>query len=81
MLDTDESKVGIGAVLSQIHQDGTENVIGYASWTVTKPEWNYCVAQKELLASVTFMKHFRQYLIGHHFTIRTDHGALTSLKT
>ena len=80
VLDTDASEVGIGAVLSQIHQDGTEHVIGYASRTQTKPERNYCVTQKELLAVVTFMKHFRQYLIGHHFTIRTDHGALTWLQ-
>ena len=26
------------------------------------------------------MKHFRQYLIGRHFTIRTDHGAITWLQ-
>ena len=38
------------------------------------------MTQKELLAVVTFMKHFRQFLIGHHFTIRTDHGALTWLQ-
>ena len=80
VLDTDASDVGIGAVLSQIHQDGTEHVICYASRTLSKPERNYCVTRKELLAVVTFLKRFRQYLIGHHFTIRTDHGALTWLR-
>ena len=80
VLDTDASDVGIGAVLSQIHQDGTEHVICYASRTLSKPERNYCVTRKELLAVVTFLKHFRQYLIGHHFTICTDHDALTWLR-
>ena len=80
VLDTDASDVGIGAVLSQIHQDGTEHVICYASRTLSKPERNYCVTRKELLAVVTFLKHFRQYLIGHHFIIRTDHRALTWLR-
>ena len=80
ILDTDASDVGIGAVLSQIHQDGSEHVICYASRILTKPERNYCVTRKELLAVVTFLKHFRQYLIGRQFTIRTDHGALTWLR-
>ena len=80
ILDTDASDVGIGAVLSQIHQDGSEHAICYASRTLTKPERNYCMTRKELLAVVTFLKHFRQYLIGRQFTIRTDHGALTWLR-
>ena len=37
-------------------------------------------AQKELLAVATFLNHFRQYLIGAHFVIHTDHGALAWLK-
>ena len=36
--------------------------------------------RKELLAVVTFLKHFHQYLIGRHFTIQTDCGALTWLQ-
>ena len=35
---------------------------------------------KELLAVVTFKKHFHKYLTGCHFTIQTDHGALTWLQ-
>ena len=36
--------------------------------------------RKELLAVVTFLNHFQQYLIGAKFVIRTDHGALTWLQ-
>ena len=80
IIDTDASETGIGAVLSQQDPDGTEHVIAYASRLLTKPERNYCVTRKELLAVVTFLIHFRHYLIGVPFTIRTDHGALTWLQ-
>ena len=58
--------VGIEAVLSQI-QDGKERVIVHLSKSVTR---------KELWAVVYHVKHFRCYLYGRHFTIRTDHGSL-----
>ena len=80
ILDTDASETSIGAVLSQYHPDMTEYVIAYASRLLTKPERNYCVTHKELLAVVTFLNHFRHYLIGRPFTIQTDHGALTWLQ-
>ena len=75
VLDTDASGDGVGAVLSQI-QDGEERVIGYYSKTLTPPERNYCVTRKELLAVVKGVKHFRPYLYGQHFELRTDHASL-----
>ena len=75
VLDTDASNTGIRAVLSQI-VDGEERVLGFASRTLSKPERNYCVTRRELLAVVHFVKYFRSYLFGHHFTIRTDHSSL-----
>ena len=78
ILDTDASHDSIGAILSQI-QDGEERVIAYASRTLNKPEKNYCVTRKELLAIVFYMKSFRQYLLGRKFQVRTDHAALQFL--
>ena len=69
--------LGIGAVLSQVDDKGVEHVVAYASRILTKLERNYCVTHKELLAVVTFLQHFRQYLLGQEFTVRTDHGSLT----
>ena len=75
ILDTDASDVGLGAVLSQV-QDGVERVISFGSRTLRKPERNYCVTRRELLAIVTFVSYFRHYLIGTKFLVRTDHAAL-----
>ena len=79
LLDTDASDRGIGAVLSQ-EQDGQEIVIAYASRTLSRPERNYDVTRRELLAVVYGLKTFRQYLLGRQFVIRTDHSALQSLR-
>ncbi len=75
VLDTDVSGAGIGAVLSQV-QDGQERVIAYASKTMNRTPRRYCTTQRELLAVVTFVKHFRHYLLGRHFLLCTDHTSL-----
>ncbi|KAG5891946.1 hypothetical protein JTB14_002222 [Gonioctena quinquepunctata] len=75
ILDTDASNVGLGAVLSQI-QEGQEKVIGYFSKTLSKPERNYCVTRRELLAVVKGVEHFYKYVYGRRFLLRTDHAAL-----
>ena len=79
-MDTDANHSGIRAVLSQV-LDGKEKVIAYASRTLSKAERKYCVTRKELLAMVTFIRHFRPYLLGRRFTLRTDHSALKWLQT
>ena len=79
ILDTDASDVAMGGVLS-IVQDGVERPVCYASQLFDKHQKNYSVTRKEMLALVTFVKKFRQYLLGRHFLIRTDHAALTWLR-
>ena len=54
-------------------------MIAFGSRALTKPERRYCVTRRELLAMVTFIKHFRMYLLGSKFTLCTDHGSLTWL--
>jgi len=80
LLDTDACDVSIGAVLSQV-QNGLEQVIAYASRSLSKPERNYCVTKKELLVIVCYTKTFQQYLLERQFVIQTDHSALQWLRT
>ena len=75
VLDKDVSGVGIGAVLTQVHQ-GHERVIAYYSQALSKPERNYCTTRHELLPIVKAIDRFYPYLYGRNFTIRTDHGSL-----
>ena len=78
-MDCDASGHAIGAVLSQV-QGGEERPLCYASQLYNKHEVNYNITRKELLAVITFVKKFRQYLLGKPFRIRTDHAALQWLK-
>ncbi|GFX89646.1 retrovirus-related Pol polyprotein from transposon 17.6 [Trichonephila clavipes] len=78
ILDTDASHESIGVVLSQ-EIDGQERVITYFSKCLSKPERNYCVTRKELLAIVKAVEHFHPYLYGRRFLLRTDHDSLTWL--
>ena len=75
ILDTDASAFAIGGVLSQV-VDGVERVIGYASQTLSKSQRNYCTTHRELLAVVQFTRHFRHYLWGRKFHLRTDHSSI-----
>ena len=79
ILDTDVSDEGIGAVLSQKDEDGVERVVTYASRVLSKPERRYCVTRRELLSVVTFVQHFRPYVLGQEFTVRSDHRSLAWL--
>ena len=58
-LRTDTSTVGLGVVLEV---DG--HVIAYASWSLTIPECQYSVIQRECLPVVYALKQFCHYLLG-----------------
>ena len=55
-LQTDARAVGIGSVLEQ---EG--HVIAYASRSLTQPEIQYSVIERECLAVAFAVKHFRHY--------------------
>ena len=76
-VDTDASQDGVGAVLSQ---QNDRCVIAYASRVLTKPERQYCTTRREMLALVWAVQHFKPYLWGRPFVVRTDHSALQWLR-
>ena len=79
IFDTDASDCRLGAVLSQRQNKG-EKVLAYASRTLNRAEQKYETTRKELLAIVYGLHQHKQYLLGRHFVIRTDHAALTWLR-
>ena len=75
ILYTDASLTAMGAVLAQV-RDGKERALCYASKAFSKSQTNYSATKRELLAIVTFTRHFKHYLLGGNFKIVTDHRAL-----
>ena len=61
MIFCDASNTGLGVVLSQ-EQNGKEVVISYASRTLKGPEVRFSTTEKEALAVIYALKHYRHYL-------------------
>ena len=78
IISTDASDVGVGAVLSQ-EQNGIEKVLGYASVALNKAQKRYSTTEKELAALRFGVRHFKTYIYGRKYIVRTDHRALIYL--
>lgn len=78
ILHTDANNTGLGAVLSQIINE-VEHPIYYASKTLSAAQRNYTTTEKECQGVKWACQLFRPYLIGKHFTVYTDHAALSWL--
>ena len=79
ILETDASCSGLGAILSQIQEDGCVHPVSYASRALAPAEWNYGTTDLETLAVVWTISHFRHYLYNQHVKIYTDHTAVKSV--
>ena len=82
LLETDASKEGLGAVLSQKQDDGCYHPVAFGSRTLMPSKQNYHNSKLEFMAlkrSVT--KHFKEYLAYMPFTVRMDNNPLTYVLT
>ena len=77
ILQTDASVTGLGYILSQKDQDDEEHPVSYGSKKLLLRELKYSAIEREGLAIVEGIKHFRTYLQGTTFWIETDHDPLT----
>src|ERR1019366_2501017 len=87
-LSTDASAYGVGAVLSQEGElnprtkKPTQHPIAYYSATFSPTERNYDIYERELLAIMKALAHWRPHLAGTRdpVTVLTDHANLTYWK-
>lgn len=87
----DASQFGIGAVLYQLDPgytgqpllapDKVKRFISFYSHALNPTQRNYSATKRELLAIVSALRAWDHYLYGRHFTLFTDHSALTYLFT
>jgi transposase InsO family protein len=75
ILTTDASQHALGYVLSQATEEG-ERPVAYGSRLLKGAEKNYSNTDREMLAVITGMQHYRSYVYGRHFKVRTDHQAI-----
>ena len=82
LLETDASKEGLGAVLSQKQVDGWFHLVAYGSRALTAHEKNYHSTKLEFLAlKWAVPEHFKEYLLYQPFLVKTDNNPLTYIMT
>ena len=82
LLETDASKEGLGAVLSQKQEDGRYHPVAFTSHALHGGEKNYHSSKFEFLAlKWAITEQFREYLQYGPFIIRTDNNPPTYVLT
>ena len=76
----DASKLGCGAQLFQVGENGFEKTVSFISKTFTKAEQNWSTLEQELFAVVWSAKTWMSWLEGAHFTVQTDHKNILQLQ-
>ena len=71
---------GLSSVLCQNDKSKICRPVAFYSKKLTKAERKYATGEKELMAIVFAMGHFKVYLYGREFIVRTDHQPLQRLK-
>ena len=78
LLETDASKDGLGAVLSQKQMDGWYHPMAFGSRALMPHEKNYHLMKLEFLAlKWADMEHFKEYLPYQPFLVKTNNNPLT----
>ncbi len=77
-LCTDASDIGLGGILMQ-EKNGEPQPIAYASRLCNAAERNYSITERETLAVIYCLEHFRNMILGYKIRVWTDHMAIQNL--
>ena len=82
LLETDASKLELGAVLSQKQTDGWYHLVAYTSQSLTVHQCNYHSTKQEFLAlKWAITEQFQEWLLWKPFIVKTDSNPLTYIMT
>ena len=76
----DGARTGLGYILLNVNEDGSETALYFGGRSTTRAERNYSATHLELAALLAALQTFWSYLINTEFEIATDHISLTYLK-
>lgn len=80
IINTDASGKAIGSVLMQQGEGENLNIISTASRVLKPAEQRYTTCEKELLAVIYALQHFKIYIYGRKVILFTDNQAITFLQ-
>ena len=76
IVSCDACKTGIGGVLAQLDDEGSERPIAFYSKKLNRAQQNYSITELECLAAIKSIEKFRAYIEGLEFKVITDHASL-----
>lgn len=79
IVSADASSYGIGAVITQVQENGVRRPVACASRALTPTEQRYAQIEKEALALTWACDRFHDYILGLKFRLETDHKPLIPL--
>ena len=80
-LKCDASFDTISAILEQEKEKDVFAPLFFLSKKLTKREENFTIGEKEALTIIFAVEKLRNFLLGSHFIIETDHSSLTTMLT
>ena len=80
VLEVDASDFAIGGVLLQCNASGSTHPVAYFSNSLKPAEREWSPYTKEAKAIVMATRHWKAYLAGSDFVIRSDHNPLSTLR-